>query len=543
MPGRSWATAAVVVAATVFSLGLGYYQVLGLHGMYAVDGYDDGVWFGSAVRLAHGILPYRSFVMDQPPGVPLLMTPFGWASRVVGTRAAFGAARLVVPLTEAVTVVAAARLVRHRGLLSVAVACGVVAVYPEALIDQATVMLEPFCAMFCMLGLVAVFSGDRISDRRLAAAGVAFGLAGACKAFAVLPLAVVVVAVLAGRSRLRRLAALGGGVAVAVAVVCGPFVALAPEQFVHQVVAAQLVRSKTVDPEVLARVASLVGLLPATLGLSPDASQAAGALLAVVVVAAVVAGLVVAPRPPIVEGLAAEGRSEVTAGRRWIRRRRRARAPGRGTVTPLDGVVAAAAAVTAIGLARPPSYYEHYAAFFAPFLAVVVGLAAGNLARRLPRVVAVVAVVALAAGGIYAVVAVQARGASAYDAAPIDALIPPGACVVSDDPSTLLLTDRFTSSVADCPKLVDAFGTTISSDRGAAPESARAARSPAVAVWESAFGRAQYLVLVWRFHSVRIPWRGQLLPYVERNFVAVGHDPTDLVLRRRTRHAALRPAG
>src|ERR1700678_3408104 len=88
-----WVTVGIMAAAAAFSLGVGYYQLFGLHELHAVLEYDDGGWFGSAVRLAHGVLPYRSFVLDQPPGVPLLLAPIGLLSRLVGTRDAFGVAR------------------------------------------------------------------------------------------------------------------------------------------------------------------------------------------------------------------------------------------------------------------------------------------------------------------------------------------------------------------------------------------------------------------------------------------------------------------
>jgi len=37
--------------------------------------YDDGVYFGNALRLVHGAIAYRDFAMVQPPGSMLLLTP------------------------------------------------------------------------------------------------------------------------------------------------------------------------------------------------------------------------------------------------------------------------------------------------------------------------------------------------------------------------------------------------------------------------------------------------------------------------------------
>jgi len=41
-----------------------------------VDEYDDGPYFGSAVRLVHGSMPYRQFVLVQPPARDLALGHF-----------------------------------------------------------------------------------------------------------------------------------------------------------------------------------------------------------------------------------------------------------------------------------------------------------------------------------------------------------------------------------------------------------------------------------------------------------------------------------
>jgi hypothetical protein len=44
-----------------------------------------------------------------------------------------------------------------------------------------TVLLEPWLVLFCLLGALAVFDGDRAGGRRLIWGGLAFGFAGAVK--------------------------------------------------------------------------------------------------------------------------------------------------------------------------------------------------------------------------------------------------------------------------------------------------------------------------------------------------------------------------
>ena len=73
--------------------------------LFGVTEYDDGAYFGSAIRLVHGALPYRDFVMVQPPGFTLLASPLALLSRAIGTRDALAIARLFMPLVAALNVV------------------------------------------------------------------------------------------------------------------------------------------------------------------------------------------------------------------------------------------------------------------------------------------------------------------------------------------------------------------------------------------------------------------------------------------------------
>ena len=44
-------------------------------GLFGIGGYDDGVYFGSALGLVNGLMLYRDFVMLHPPGVTLALAP------------------------------------------------------------------------------------------------------------------------------------------------------------------------------------------------------------------------------------------------------------------------------------------------------------------------------------------------------------------------------------------------------------------------------------------------------------------------------------
>lgn len=180
----------VIAAVAAATLGVLLLQSL-LHGhLSGHDEYDDGVYFGSSLQLIHGILPYRDFVLIQPPMISVLLLPFAALSELTGPAPAFETARIFIDLTATANVVMLGLLVRHRPTLQVVVSTGFMAVYPATIGSAQTVLLEPPLVFFCLAGLLCLFDGDRIttSRRRLLACGVLIGVAGAIKLWAALPL-------------------------------------------------------------------------------------------------------------------------------------------------------------------------------------------------------------------------------------------------------------------------------------------------------------------------------------------------------------------
>ena len=216
----------VIIAATLVGLALRLYQLTRPGYLLGVTEYDDGTDFGSAVRLAQGFLPYRDFIIVQPPGIVLLMSPVALLTKGIGVTRGMAVARVVTALAGAASVPLAGLLVRHRGVLAATVACGIAAVYPASVQSAHTVLLEPWLVLFCLAGAVAVFDGDRLtsSTGRLAWGGAAFGFAGAVKVWAVLP--VVVILVLAAgpaAGRPRRVTSYLAGVVAGFALPVLPF--------------------------------------------------------------------------------------------------------------------------------------------------------------------------------------------------------------------------------------------------------------------------------------------------------------------------------
>src|SRR5438094_4534236 len=256
---RSWGTPGVraaIISTSVIALALRLW-ILFVPGLMSVTQYDDGPYFGSAVRLIHGVLPYRDYAFVQPPGITELMSPAALESYLGGTAWALVIARFLCVFAGTAAVVLAGFLVRHRGALAVMLTGGIIAIYPAAAASARTVLLEPWLVLFCLAGAVAVFDGDRLTSRtrRLLWGGVAFGFGGAIKVWAIVPVLVIVVLCLsrprASRPpplclpQVRRAAVFAGGVAAGFLIPVLPFVIASPARFYDDVVVAQLARIGT----------------------------------------------------------------------------------------------------------------------------------------------------------------------------------------------------------------------------------------------------------------------------------------------------------
>src|SRR5215470_4848676 len=227
-------------------------------GVLTVTQYDDGPYFGSAVRLVHGVLPYRDYAFVQPPGITVLMSPVALLTYLTGTAWGLALARILTVLAGAAAVALTGLLVRHRGTLAVLLAGGALALYAPAASASHTVLLEPWLVLFCLIGAVTVFDGDQVSasTRRLVWGGPVFGFAGAIKAWVLVP--VLVIAALCVRN-LRRAATFLAGVAAGFLVAILPFAAASPRLFYDDVVVAQLARIGHPVP-VWHRLQSMIGI-------------------------------------------------------------------------------------------------------------------------------------------------------------------------------------------------------------------------------------------------------------------------------------------
>ncbi|HEY6275931.1 MAG TPA: glycosyltransferase 87 family protein [Streptosporangiaceae bacterium] len=505
---RPGAIPIVIVVATLAALALRLYQLSRPGYLLGITEYDDGTDFGSAVRLIHGALPYRDFIMVQPPGITLLMAPVAAATSSLGTVTGMATARVLTALASAAAVPLGGLLTRHRGLLAVLITCGTVAVYPESLLAARTVLLEPWLVLFCLLGALAVFDGDQLTGgRRLLWGGVAFGFAGAVKVWAILP--VLVILALTAR-RPRSAGRFAAGVAAGFCLPVLPFALLAPVTFYRGVVVAQLVRSDLERIPLATRLQDMLGLTHVH-DMSTAPLVVTGAVVVVVVAALMVLGVRLSHRRP----------------------------------PPLDWFATVTCVLVVAAFLWPTDFYDHYPAFLVPFLALSLALPIARVVAALPgagrrarlarvawRGAAAVAALTLATLAVLQGIA-ESHLASAIPASEISAAehtIPAGACVLTDQVSYTIAINRFVSTGPGCSLMVDGVGSDYTLSSGHNPLTG-AGRSAAVEqLWLSAFRSARYIWLSSMAYK-RIPSTPRLEAYLQAHFQPLTEGPDWLYVR------------
>lgn len=366
-------------------------------GLLGSSTYDDGVHYAAAAAFVHGRRPYADFLFLQPPAVLLAAAPFAALGTVVGDPAAVIVARVcwigVGAVNCALVAVLAGRRSRPAGLIAGASAA---AFFPLAFGERST-LLEP---LGTLLLLVAVLLGERAAagDRGRRAALLAGAIAGVSVDVKIWYAVPVLVLAVVARHRLRFLVgAVAGG-----ALVLAPFLALAPEALIRQVVLDQLGRPRLPGDLGADRLIVLTGaryMRGAEDLLLPAALPVALAVVGVVLAAAVAA---------------------------WS--------------TPLGRRAVLLLAATSAVVAASPSFFAHYAAFTAPWAALVTGIGAGVALGRLRGRAVTAALTALVTALVVAPTLardLQPPAATASLAPIARAALAVTGCVRSDDPGLL----------------------------------------------------------------------------------------------------------
>ena len=488
----------VIAVCTVLALLLRLFQLSRPGYLLGVTEYDDGALFGNAVRLVNGAIPYRDFAVVMPPGSIVLMAPVALLAKVTGTAWGLGIARLLTVAADTACVALLGLLVRHRGALAAGVACGVYAVYRDALVASHTLLLEPWLNLFCLMGALLVFDGDQMAGnrRRLAWGGAAFGFAVAIKLWAVIPLAII--GVLLARWP-RRVAVLAAGAAAGLIVPVLPFLAAAPGRLITDTITSQA--TKTDQRGLLTRL-TLLGRWQrmkdlAGLAIFHAFPARGGAFVLLTIVVAVLAVYMMVC---------------VVVGR---------------LPAPLDWYALIGVLAVMLLFLWPQLYYPHYGAFEGPFLALAVALPIGLLRPAHSSIHLLAAV----AAGMTAAVLIAGVGLwqvgqmtrlkpleTPSAIATADRLIPPGSCVVTNDASLTIVTNRFVSNVPGCPSMVDSYGTFLAMTDGwtlgASPPVIRAT----VRTWETWLARADYLWIDRAGIGDQLPWTPAFYSYIVSHF-------------------------
>jgi hypothetical protein len=441
---RNWMVIAGIAGAALGVLALQAF----LHAHFsAVDEYDDGVYFGASVELLHGVLAYRDFAFIQPPMITVWMAPFAALSPLTGTAAAMEAGRFFVDIVTVVNVVLVGALVRRRPTWQVIVATAVMAFSQGTILASQTILLEPFLVLACLIALLFLLEGEVLthSSRRLWWCGIFFGVAGATKLWAALPfLAALIVLAPSGLRAQRKVL---GGAFIGFVACCAPFLIAAPVSFFRQVVVTQAVRSAS-GFTFVARLADLTEI-PGLSSSIQRHSDLGAALLDLVLLVGI--GAVLAC---------------------W-------RVKGRAPWSALERLALWGALLVGAGLLVSPTYYYHYSAFMAPFVALVASSVAGRVSawrNATPAVrsilrptlgrVATSAAMALLLGTMVLVIIDLPVAPQVGDA--ISDAIPGHGCVLYVNPTLALLDNRFTSDVSGCPDVIDWQGQERVLDNGIA---------------------------------------------------------------------------
>ncbi len=413
----------VVVGLTAVAARL--LPVLHSGGLYSVRMPDAAIYFGAAIALVHGELPYRDFLLLHPPGSTLALAPFAALGLLVGESHAWAVARVAVMTLGAVSAMLITRLLRPLGLLPAVVGGFLYAFFLPAIHSEITTRLEPF-AQLCLLAALVIVSTPTprtaLLPRSAFVAGALLGFATTVKVWGVVPMLAIAIylLVVAGAAHALRFSA---GAALAGVVVCGPFFVAAPGAMWRQVVLNQAGRGGSPGP-VLERLADMTGLTQVVQRLDPRE----GSLLVVVVVMGLVVAAVLAVQ--------------------------------------LKGARLAVVLLATCGalLLSTPTWFPQYSELWAGVLAITVGAAVARLLQLATRIrwraviTATSAVVLLSAGAALTQVDLAERFPAQRMAAAVAPL--PG-CVTTDDVAVLIGMNVMGRNIArSCPLVIDIGGYT-----------------------------------------------------------------------------------
>jgi hypothetical protein len=490
--------------ASLLALGMTFYICTLPNILYGEHEYDDGVYLGAAMRLVHGIAPYRNFVIVHPPGIVLLMTPIAALSGWIGTDACMALARDLTFLVGGVNPLLAALVVRHRGRTAAVVAATSLAIFPMAIAADQSLLLEPYLMFFCLIGLILMFSEGRLaSPRRVMLGGIFLGLGASVKIWGLFVIAAA--ALICLRHVRKALLPVLAGSAIGFGVPCLPFFLMAPTAFIRDIFGDQFERVVTGSATFSSgeRMIWLTGLEGLTIIKATDG-------LAVVAVIAFVAFV----------------GSGLIVGRRSLR--------------SLDWMIVAASTASVAVMWAPNYLLPHYTYFPATFLSLLLGVSVAIHLDRLRlryRSVSRRSWIAVCAAGCVIAAAflvpqqagyARSNLAVAKNMSFLNLFMSSQSCIVSDDAALTIEAGVFAPAHPNCPDLVDSYGTWLAQGPGTDPGYGGNGQSvvngfegPYPAAFENEWAKwlseGDFVLMLQRW-SPYIPWTPQLKAWFSSNF-------------------------
>lgn len=459
--------------------------------------YDDGVYFGAALKLVSGVFPYKDYVLVQPPGIAVLLSPVALVSKLIGSDNGLAVARIVTVLVDGLNIFLVAKIVKSRGILAVIAGCGFMAFYSQAIISSATVLLEPYMNLFCLLGVNFAFgdASDKVSSRRLFISGIFIGVAGSIKSWAIVPAILLgLILLFSFNSRkFRSILTYIGGVILGFGVFTLPFIVIDGVGFFHDVIAVQLARVPGQRVGIWSRLNQLTGSAPLDwlIGHQRYVTIAVSLVMVLIIVIAI---------------------KNVFSHRSNL---------GAFAIITTIGVTAV--------LFYPNDFYYHYPDFLAPYFALSFAFAASsaidrgatvfnNLKSLSPTLVIIVSIYIVAFVGdfLFEINAAPAPVPSRF----AQSVLPKGACVVSDEVSLLIESNRFYASSANCPVLIDSYGTALSLSGGLTINGGASQSTAVDRHWLSVMKNAEYLWLSPQ-NQRRLGWSSRNVEYLKSHFIEV----------------------
>lgn len=473
------------------------FGLTGIHGSAQSGvGYDDGILLGSAIRLIHGDFPYSSFVFLHPPGISVLMSPVAALSLVAGSSWALVVARIITVLVSIASVALVAVAVRRYGPVASTVAGLLFALFPLALNATHSLLIAPYTLFFCLVGTVLLFeSGEVAVSRRVVYSGMAFGFA-CTVGLAALPVALVATVTVAV-VHVRLASRFAASVVGIFLLVCSPFFALAPGRFINDVVTSPFSRMMSGDASLAFKIRQLSGV---------DGMSWIHLSNLVVVTVAIV----------------------VTVGFfYWLFRSYTQLRPGDWFI------IATLFSVVVVAMVGGQLFSEQVY-LPAAFVSMAAGISIGMLGRAV-HFRRSIRFCAVAVGGVLGIAMLVQNAAHASTllegsfspADDLEAAVPSGSCLVTDVTTYAIVADRFTSTDANCPKMVDPYGEwVVGTDR----HTVYSGTYPAgfVRDFGTRMNRAEYVALVAPMSSY-IPWTPELSQWFLSSFGAVRQAPSMIV--------------